>query len=428
MKNKGFTLIELLAVIVILAIIALIATPIILNIIKDTKEESKIISAENYLSAIEQAIVRKNLNGEFKPTNCTMSKNSGICEGKFGAVYCDGKTVCEVALLEINVDGQLPTEAAIVFENNLITDETTITIGDSILVRENNKFKIEKKEVNQLAKKNVKASTEETKTTGIVPTLDENDNIKSGSEFKIKVSDNIKDEKGKIAEYTFFVLSSDGDYVNLIAEQNITLDGEYTKEPQDNDNWYANADTILSDNRYGPKTAYDYLTTATNNWTNIPIIENFDYDDEGYKKDSSYGYQSIITEKDNQTGKYITTITPYSSDYGAPVIYENMRARLPKYNEIKSSEIGCTSNKNSCPLWMVNYLTTGGNYSVENGKVNSIGYNEGYWLLASYSGSKTYARVVYFTGCWWDQGTKGVGFGIRPVITVLKSDLLRVMN
>ena len=35
--NKGFTLIELLAVIVILAIIALIATPIIINIIEDSK-------------------------------------------------------------------------------------------------------------------------------------------------------------------------------------------------------------------------------------------------------------------------------------------------------------------------------------------------------------------------------------------------------
>ena len=32
-KNKGFTLVELLAVIVILALIALIATPIILNVI-----------------------------------------------------------------------------------------------------------------------------------------------------------------------------------------------------------------------------------------------------------------------------------------------------------------------------------------------------------------------------------------------------------
>ena len=36
--KKGFTLIELLAVIVILAIIALIATPLILNVIDDSKK------------------------------------------------------------------------------------------------------------------------------------------------------------------------------------------------------------------------------------------------------------------------------------------------------------------------------------------------------------------------------------------------------
>ena len=36
--KKGFTLIELLAVIVILAIIALIATPLILNTIEDSRK------------------------------------------------------------------------------------------------------------------------------------------------------------------------------------------------------------------------------------------------------------------------------------------------------------------------------------------------------------------------------------------------------
>ena len=41
MKNKkGFTLIELLAVIVVLAIIALIATPIVMNTIKNAKKEA----------------------------------------------------------------------------------------------------------------------------------------------------------------------------------------------------------------------------------------------------------------------------------------------------------------------------------------------------------------------------------------------------
>ena len=54
--KKGFTLIELLAVIVILAIIALIATPIILGIINDAREESNERSVELYASAVRNGI------------------------------------------------------------------------------------------------------------------------------------------------------------------------------------------------------------------------------------------------------------------------------------------------------------------------------------------------------------------------------------
>jgi len=55
MKNKGFTLIELLAVIVILAIIALIATPIILGIIDDARKSSSERGAELVISSVELA-------------------------------------------------------------------------------------------------------------------------------------------------------------------------------------------------------------------------------------------------------------------------------------------------------------------------------------------------------------------------------------
>ena len=46
-KKQGFTLIELLAVIVILAVIALIATPIILNVIEDSKKGAAFTSFES---------------------------------------------------------------------------------------------------------------------------------------------------------------------------------------------------------------------------------------------------------------------------------------------------------------------------------------------------------------------------------------------
>lgn len=54
-KNKGFTLIELLAVIVILAVIALIATPIIMNVINDSKEGAAKDAMYGYVKAVELA-------------------------------------------------------------------------------------------------------------------------------------------------------------------------------------------------------------------------------------------------------------------------------------------------------------------------------------------------------------------------------------
>ena len=60
--KKGFTLIELLAVIVILAIIAAIATPIILNIINNSRKESIRLSAENYIDAVHISISKGKLN------------------------------------------------------------------------------------------------------------------------------------------------------------------------------------------------------------------------------------------------------------------------------------------------------------------------------------------------------------------------------
>lgn len=55
MKSKGFTLIELLAVIVILAIIALIATPIVLGIIEDSRESANRLSSGFIVDTVENA-------------------------------------------------------------------------------------------------------------------------------------------------------------------------------------------------------------------------------------------------------------------------------------------------------------------------------------------------------------------------------------
>ena len=50
--NKGFTLVELLAVIVLLAIVALIATPVIDNVIDSSRKRANERSIEGYANAI----------------------------------------------------------------------------------------------------------------------------------------------------------------------------------------------------------------------------------------------------------------------------------------------------------------------------------------------------------------------------------------
>ena len=109
--KKGFTLIELLAVIVILAIIALIATPIILGIIKDAREKSNQRSVELYGDAVKNAIAKAQLDGTDKSINDILPTveyegNRVNCSSILyikGKVYLSGCTVGNDPKLYTNV-------------------------------------------------------------------------------------------------------------------------------------------------------------------------------------------------------------------------------------------------------------------------------------------------------------------------------------
>jgi len=95
--KKGFTLIELLAVIVILAIIALIATPIILGIINDAREKANERSVELYASAVRNGIAAYQLTNANAPTSFSDLN-----------VQYDGKVECTVE--ELYEDGSFYLE------------------------------------------------------------------------------------------------------------------------------------------------------------------------------------------------------------------------------------------------------------------------------------------------------------------------------
>lgn len=101
-QQVGFTLIELLAVIVILAIIALIVTPMILGVIDSTKKGAVENSTYGYIDAIEKSDLQDMIDsGNYQ------TKSNGIYDlGTIGLVNYKGKKPIQICVTvkEGNVD------------------------------------------------------------------------------------------------------------------------------------------------------------------------------------------------------------------------------------------------------------------------------------------------------------------------------------
>ncbi len=102
MNKKGFTLVELLAVIVILAIIALISTPIILGVIEKAKIGAAEQSTLGYIDAVEKQIVY----------NQVKENQTKIIDRTY--------TVEELKNLGVSVKGAKPKSGSVTIENGTI--------------------------------------------------------------------------------------------------------------------------------------------------------------------------------------------------------------------------------------------------------------------------------------------------------------------
>ena len=104
MRKKGFTLIELLAVIIVLAIIALIATPIIFNVIENAKLKSLENSSYGVIDAVRTQYAENLLNS----TNGQVKLNGNVTE--------------------LTVAGEQPIEGTWTIDNTKNSDEKGIKI------------------------------------------------------------------------------------------------------------------------------------------------------------------------------------------------------------------------------------------------------------------------------------------------------------
>ena len=121
MKNmKGFTLVELLAVIVILAIVALVTAPAILNVINDSREKGAQDKAWGTIDAVKLAYTQSQNSGDTYAT----SGNHVVCFGSTnsGCTTTGGKIT---GSKNISMSGDKPTSGKVTI--NLETGEIFAT-------------------------------------------------------------------------------------------------------------------------------------------------------------------------------------------------------------------------------------------------------------------------------------------------------------
>lgn len=114
-NQKGFTLIELLAVIVILAIIALIATPIVLSSINDSRKKAAEDSTYGVIEAVRAKYAEMMLESSSIGDNMKVQWNDGvgIVDGTSEKVEVNG-TKPASGTIEVDSNGTIKVEKLVI--------------------------------------------------------------------------------------------------------------------------------------------------------------------------------------------------------------------------------------------------------------------------------------------------------------------------
>lgn len=137
-NTKGFTLIELLAVIVVLAIIALIATPIVLNLIDDAREGAAESTTTGYMQAVENAVLKSMLDSTENDIDLPVCKIYTIDSGS--KTISSTESDC-VKTLTVDVDDKTLPKAGgtIEFNDNGSIKVANVEVGKFTIKYENGK-------------------------------------------------------------------------------------------------------------------------------------------------------------------------------------------------------------------------------------------------------------------------------------------------
>ena len=320
-KNKGFTLVELLAVIVILALIALIATPIILNVINDAKKQAAKDSAYGYMDAVEKYIVSSEL------------EDKSIKDGTY--------SVEELNSMGVSVKGSTPDNGTIKIENKEVK---SYDIGIDGYVVSNGEVE--------------KVSTTKKIDNGTAVYY----NPVSGEKCS-------ESEEGCMKWYVFNDKEGNAT-VNVILDHNTTAGVAWNSTGNNNE----------------MKEVKTALENDTKDWKNIA---------------------RLITA--NEVAKITGNTGWDASNENQPWFY------LDSNNQTQTTN---SSNKSKY-AWLFDYT-----YECTDYGCNTLDSStRGYWTSTSYKDNSTYAWLVFRFGNLSNDIVSYAGFGVRPVITIAKSNI-----
>ena len=236
MKNKkGFTLIELLAVIVVLAIIALIATPLVLNLVNKAKEGAAEASGYVYINSVETSIVSY------------MLKNNG---NSYSAGKYDISTLNTD--LGVSIKGDKPTEGKVCVSSDGNVTKASLKISGYIVSYDGKKVKnTDLKEVEDIKCDSVVGGPTQVlssngETYKAIVYLDPTDLTKT-----CDASNSVSTTGTKEGCMKWYVYSDDGTNYTMILDHNTTVGVQYNS---------FNNNTKMQE-------VAESLTTDTLNWT-----------------------------------------------------------------------------------------------------------------------------------------------------------------
>ena len=138
MNKKGFTLIELLAVVVILAIIVLIAFPVVSNIIENSRKNSAVSSANGYIDAIEKYMMLHSINESLYPLELQSDETYQVSDVEYTAL--NEEYVKDIILNDnIIIKGKKPLAGEVLINNKNEVSFAEFLFDKYIIVCQNNK-------------------------------------------------------------------------------------------------------------------------------------------------------------------------------------------------------------------------------------------------------------------------------------------------